>query len=114
MEEKYYIINNAEQYYIILKCTEQQLLDYEKKKKKICLTSENAIDLFKISDWLINRRIKHTVIFGKSNNIILKALIKKDLDIILPRAIEMGLFIPNEEINKLLSMSPEKRNTMFW
>lgn len=114
MEEKYFIINNADQYYVILKCNNQHLYAYKEFGRKVCLTSEGAIDLFKISEWLINRKIKHTVIFGKISNLFLRALIKKDLDIILPKAINEGLLIPNEEIENLLLMSIEKRSEKFW
>lgn len=114
MEEKYYIIDNASQYYVILKCTEQNLLDYENFGQKICLTQEGALDLFKISEWLVNRKIKHTVIFGKVDNLILKALIKKDIDTILTKSKEVNLLIPNEEIENLLMMSNERKSEMFW
>lgn len=114
MEEKYYIIDNASQYYVILKCTEQNLLDYENFGQKICLTKEGALDLFKISEWLVNRKIKHTVIFGKVDNLILKSFIKKDIDIILANALKQNLLILNEEIENLMMMSVTKRAKLFW
>jgi len=114
MEEKYYIIDNASQYYVILKCTEQNLLDYENFGQKICLTKEGALDLFKISEWLVNRKIKHTVIFGKVDNLILKSFIKNDIDIILANALKQNLLILNEEIENLMMMSVTKRAKLFW
>lgn len=114
MEEKYYIIDNANQYYVILKCTKQNLSDYECFGQNICLTQEGALDLFKVSEWFINRKIKHTVIFGKIDNPILKSWIKRDIDIILTKALNNKLLIPNEEIENLMMMSTEKRKELFW
>ena len=114
MEEKYYIINNKHQYYVIIKCKEQTLLDFNNYGCESCLTSEGALDLFRASEWFINRNIKHTIIFGKVDNLILKAMIKRDIDTILTQVLNRGLLIPNEEIERLMMMSPEKRATLFW
>ena len=114
MQEKYYIIDNAGQYFIIIKCTEQHLEDYEVYGHKVCLTQEGAIDLFKISNWLINRKIKHTVIFGKIDNLILQSMIKNDIDIILTSALNNNLFISNEEIENILMMNDEQKSKIFW
>ena len=114
MKEKYYIIDNAGQYYIVIKCTSQDLLDYDNFGRKLCLTQEGAIDLFKISKWFSNRKIKHTVIFGKIDNLMLIFFIRRDIDIILSDAVNNGLLISNEEIEKLMMMSIEKRSELFW
>ena len=69
MEEKYFIIDNDRQYFIIIKCTKQKLnycLEYGIKNS---LTNENAINLYKISEWLINHQIRHGIVYGKTNNI---------------------------------------------
>lgn len=114
MQEKYCILNNSGQYFIITKCTEQQLQDYEVYGHKICLTRKGAIDLFKISNWLTNRKIKHTVIFGKERNLILQSMIKKNIDIILTSALSNNLLISNEELENVINMNADKRKDMFW
>ena len=70
-------------------------------------------DLLKFSEWLINRKIKHTVIFGKIDNLILKSFIKRDVDIILSESLNNILLISNKEIENLMMVSIEKRTGVF-
>lgn len=114
MEERYLVIDNDQQYYVVLKCNRLQLDMYNSQGKSLCLNEEGILDLFKISDWLIEHCINHTVIFNSNINKTVRLLIQRDLDIILPKAINEGLLIPNEEIENLLLMSIEKRSEKFW
>ena len=87
---------------------------YNNQGKRLCLNEEGILDLFKISDWLIECHIKHTVIFNSNINKTVRLLIQRDLDIILPKAIKHNVFISHEEINNVLSMETGKRNNLFW
>lgn len=113
MEEKYFIIDNSGQYFVLLKCTKH---DTEKAVAncKNCLTSEGALDIIKISEWLLNNKIKHTVILGKIESIILKQMIKNDVDRALNKVLKEDLLISNMEIEKIMMLSKEIRDSIFW
>lgn len=114
MEEKYFIIDNARQYFIVVKCTKQKLNYCIEYGIKNSLTNENAINLFKISEWLINHQVKHNIVYGKTKNLILMIFIKSDIRTLRRKARKNNLLIENDELEKLLNMKKEERAKLFW
>lgn len=108
MRDNYYILDNAGQYYIILKCTEKQINNYFKFGHMHCISEEKAIDLVRMSRWLIDHSVSHTVVYNKINNLILRAIIKKDILYMTKMADLYGLLISDDEIEDLLNNNTRK------